>query len=158
MILLFRMLGAVSFLYLVVFGGFIATVESLALLRVSGIASGDLLIVFFRTWLTPFAGLVLAVVCFGVAEAFAQMQAIRYSLRYRKQRRTAQNVNYHIHVPDDRLPPRGVRTLPGRNVPLREIPLPEQRRRNWVLPGRPHEEARIRSVEHDPNQRYKPKS
>lgn len=158
MTLLFRMLGAVTFLYLVVFGGYIAIVESLALMQVSAASSNDLLITFFRIWLLPFGGIALAVVCFGVAEAFAQVQAVRYIMRYSKQRRTAQNVNYHIHVPDDdRLPPRGVRTLPGRNVPMREIPLPEQRRRNWVLPGRPHEEARIRSVEHDPNQRYKPK-
>ncbi len=174
MILLFRMLGAVSFLYLAVFGGFIALVESLALLGVSGISSNDQLIAFFRIWLAPFGGLVLAVVCFGVAEAFAEIHAVRYAIRYRKQPRTAQNISYHIHVPDqddERLPPHGIRTvsarpagagraprtLPGRNVPMREIPLPEQRRRNWVLPGRPHEEARIRSVEHDPNQRYKPK-
>ena len=164
MILLFRLLGTATFLYLDVFGGYIALVEVVALLRLSGVSGSDLLIILLRTWLTPFAGLVLTVVCFGIAEAFAELHAVRYSMRYKKYPRAAQNVNYHIHVAGEDPPhgiraasARGPRTLPGRNVPMREIPLPEQRRRNWVLPGRPHQETRIRTEYRDPDERFKPK-
>ena len=158
MVWLFRLLGVLVFLYLGVYS-FVEELIPLGAPRIE--MSTEEFNIYVRRFmyrgLVPFTGVTLSIICFGMASFLKRQKEHARYLRYLRAQLKAKSQNDQRPY-EERFMPGGrnisqpynpalfdrpnqarhdaqVNVREGRNVPLKDIPLPYQRRYR-VLPGR----------------------